>query len=105
VKRRKAVLDYSSPTEEQRRERKQEDERREAVERYNEAAFGERRPVALAFLRIAAIGALGFLMHWFLPRNVARTLAAITTVAFSVWLIRRDGWRRAFGLHWPSRWR
>jgi hypothetical protein len=46
VKRRKAVLDYSSPTEEQRRERKQEDERREAVERYDEAAFGERRPVA-----------------------------------------------------------
>jgi hypothetical protein len=102
--RRRTALDDSSPAEEQQRERKKEDDRRDAIERYNESTFGERRPIASAFLRIAAIVALAFLMHWFLPRNVARTLAAITIVAFAFWEIRRDGWRQRFGVHRPSRW-
>ena len=42
------TLDYSSPAEELRREQAVKIERREALERYNESTFGERRPIASA---------------------------------------------------------
>lgn len=86
------ILNYSSPAEEHRREQEREAERREAIELYNESTFGERRPIASAFLRIVAMSALVALTLWVFPRGVGRALAWVIVLVFVVWQVRRDGW-------------
>ena len=88
----KRILDYSSPAEEQRRERAAEDERREAIERYNESTFGERRPIASAFLRIAVFVAIAAVLIWILPRRAGRLVVSLLAIAFAVWERRKAGW-------------
>src|SRR5437868_4061781 len=63
------VLDYSSPAEEQQRDRAAEDERREKVLTYNESTFGEGRPIAAAFGRLAVFMTVAALGIWLLPRD------------------------------------
>ncbi len=101
----KPTLDYSSPAEEQRRERTAEDERREAIERYNESTFGERRPIASAFLRIAVFVAIAAVLIWFLPRRSGRLVASLLLVVFAVWEWRKEGWApKSWDALW-HRWR
>ena len=88
----KPILDYSSPGEEQRRERTAEEERLEAVRRYNESTFGERRPIASAFLRIAVVVAVALVLAYFLPRRAGRVVASLLFVAFALWEWRKEGW-------------
>ncbi len=88
--RRNPILNYSSSAEEQKRERSAEEERREAVRRYNEGTFGERRPIAFAFLRLAIFLALLSTVIIFLPRSVGRVLGALTTVAYVAWEARKS---------------
>ena len=88
----KPTLNYSSPAEEQRRERNAAHERREGIERYNECTFGERRPVASAFLRIAIFVAIAAVLVYFLPRRTARLVALLLLVVFAVWEWRKEGW-------------
>lgn len=58
VKRPGPTLDYSSPAAEGERVRRAEEERREAIDRYNASALGERRPFASALLRLAVVVAV-----------------------------------------------
>src|SRR5688500_18081758 len=88
----KPILDYSSSGEEQRQDRTAEEERREAVKRYNESTFGERRPIASAFLRIAVVVAIALVLAFFLPRRVGRVVASLLFVLFAVWEWRKEGW-------------
>ena len=97
----KRILDYSSPAQEQTRERKLEEERREKLEDYNESTFGERRPIASAFLRWGVFVTIVSLLIIFLPRGIGRPLAWLASVGYTVWEIRRDGWS---ALRWPFRW-
>jgi hypothetical protein len=89
---RKPTLDYSSPAEEQRRERTAEDERREVIERYNESTFGERRPITSPFLRIAIFVAIAAVLVYLLPRRTGRLVASLLFVVFAVWDWRKEGW-------------
>jgi hypothetical protein len=91
VDRPNTILDYSSTADEQRREREAEDKRREALELYNESTFGERRPIASTFLRLAAVAVLACLIVLFLPRRLARPLGSLAIVAFVLWEMRRRG--------------
>ena len=88
----KPTLDYSSPAEERRRERSAEDERREAIERYNESTYGERRPIAAAFLRIAVFVIITGVLVWILPRRMDRLVVSLLAIAFAVWEWRKGGW-------------
>jgi hypothetical protein len=85
------ILDYSSTADEHRREHEAEDKRREALELYNESTFGERRPIASTFLRLAVVAVLGCLIVWLLPRRVAKPLGSLAVVAYIVWEVRRRG--------------
>jgi hypothetical protein len=106
MERPKPVVDYSSPAEERTRGRKAEDERREAIERYNESTFGERRPIASAFLTLAVFVVVVSAVSWFLPPKVGRPLAWVTVMAFVVWEWRKAGWPSGGGssLWRPWRW-
>jgi hypothetical protein len=86
----KPTLDYSSPAEERRRERTAEDERREGIERYNESTFGERRPVAAAFLRFAVCVGIAAVLVLILPRRIGRLVVSIFAVVFAVWEWRKE---------------
>jgi hypothetical protein len=86
------ILDYSSPAEEQRREQNAEDERRDAIERYNESTFAERRPIASAFLRIAVFVAIAAVLSYFLPRRTSRLVVSLLAIGFAVWEWRKAGW-------------
>ena len=88
----KPTLDYSSPAEEQRREQAAENERREGIERYNESTFGERRPIAAAFLRIAVFVAIAAVLALILPRRTGRLVVSVLAVAFAAWEWRKEGW-------------
>ena len=78
-------LDYSSLAEEHRRELDFENERRKRLGDYNEATFGERRPVLYQFLRFTVVVTIGALMIWFLPRRVGYPLALVATAGLAIW--------------------
>ena len=88
----KPTLDYSALAEEQRRERTAEHERREAIERYNESTFGERRPIVSAFVRIALFVAIAAVLISILPRHIGRLIVAVLAIGFAVWEWRKEGW-------------
>jgi hypothetical protein len=88
----KPTLDYSSPAQEQRRERTAEAERREGIDSYNESTFGERRPIAAAFLRITAFVAIAAVLVWILPRRTGRLVASLLAVVFAVWEWKKEDW-------------
>ena len=92
------ILDYSSPAEEQRREHSTADERRDGIERYNESTFGERRPIASAFVRIAVFGAVAAVLVCILPRRAGWWAAFVLLVAFAVWTARKDASGTSGGL-------
>ena len=105
-RKREPILDYSSPAEEHRRERTAEDERREGIERYNELTFGERRPIAAAFLRIAVFVAIAAVLVLLLPRRTGRLVVSLLASGFAVWEWRKEGWASANGwmaLRYPWR--
>lgn len=85
------VLDYSSPAEERRRDRVAEDERREKVWSYNESTFGERRPIAAAFGRLAVVMVVAALGVLLLPRGFQRPFGWLVLIAYGAW-----EWRRKF---------
>jgi hypothetical protein len=93
VQNRKPILDYSSPAQEQERERDKEDLRQKAIENYNESTFGERRPIRSGFARFAVMSAVGVLIILLLPRAVARVLMWAPVGIFFVWQGRAEGWR------------
>ena len=96
----KPTLDYSSPAEEQQRERTAEIERREAIERYNESTFGERRPIAAAFLRVTIFVAIAAVLVWILPRRTGWPVVSVLAVPFAVWEWRKEGGTSSTG--WRS---
>ena len=96
-RKREPILDYSSPAEEQRREQAAANDRREGIERYNESTFGERRPIASAFVRVAILVGIAVVLAYFLPRRAARLVMALLVVAFALWEWRKSGWE-------PPRW-
>ncbi len=99
------ILDYSSPAQEQTRERTLEEERREAVEAYNESTFGERRPIQQAFVRFAVFLLIQRVIAYFLPRGIVRLLEWLVVAAFMVWQVRTEGWRVArSSFRQPWRW-
>ena len=95
------TLDYSSPAEEQRREQVAEIERREAIERYNDSTFGERRPIASAFLRRAILVVIAVGLACILPRRTGRLVVSILAVALAAWEWRISGWAPP---SWDSLW-
>jgi hypothetical protein len=95
------TLDYSSPAEEHRREHAAEAERREATERYNEATFGEPRPIASAFLRRAVFIAVGVVLVFVLPRRAVRPVALLMAIALALWECGIQGWTPP---SWNSLW-
>jgi len=74
-------LEYSSPA----REGQQEVERREALENYNESTFGERRPVAGAFVRFAIFAAILVPLAFLLPRGPFYLVSIPLSLAFAFW--------------------
>ena len=74
----KIQLDYSSPEEEQAREKRLEDARREALDNYNESTYGVRHPFANVFMWIAVAAAAFGVIFYFFPQSVADPLAFCT---------------------------
>jgi hypothetical protein len=83
-----------------RREQPSEAERRDAVGRYNESTFGERGPIASAFLRLAVFVAVAAVLLWLVPRRARWLVGLLMGVAFAVWEARRNGWASYGG--WSS---
>ncbi len=81
----KGTLDYTSLSEVPNLQKEMERERREALDNYNVATFGERRPIAYALMRWAGIAAVVSLILLLLPRRVADPLASVTALAFVIW--------------------
>ena len=78
------ILNDSPPAEQQRHE---------ALERYNESTFGERRPITAAFLEFALFVAIGILLACFLPRGIFFGLSLLLLfVLFRLWRWRKQGW-------------
>ena len=101
----KPTLDYSSPAEEQAREANALAERREKVEAYNEATFGDRRPIRADILRLVAVAAVGGGIVLLLPRYVGKWVATLVLMAFGLWEMWRSGRPPGNGLSdRPSRW-
>jgi len=96
------ILDYSSLAEEQRRERTAEEERREAIERYNESTLGERRPIARVFVRAVIFVGIAVVVANVLPRWPARLVISLVAVAFALWEWRKRGWEPP---SWDVLWR
>ena len=90
------TLDYSSPANERRRELDAEARRRKGIEDYNEATFGERRPIAAAMTRtltLMAVVAVGYLaLRGYLPRRGAGLVLWLPILAFLLWQGVRGGW-------------
>ena len=84
----KIQLDYSSPAEEKKREDQHEQDRREKIETYNEATFGAKHPIRVAFGWRIAIAAVGLLLALLLPDwwwwPIRLTLGAAAT-ALVIW--------------------
>ncbi len=83
-------LGYSSPALERKREDESEILRRRALEDYNEATFGERRPIAAEFFRIALFLMITVLISVFLPRKIAKPLGLITAILLVVYRARKS---------------
>jgi hypothetical protein len=81
----KPILDYSSPASEQAREEETENQRKRAIETYNESTFGERKPIASLFLRTAVLCLVLVILIFFLPRDIGRPLAWLAAIAFVIW--------------------
>jgi hypothetical protein len=76
-------LDYSSPIEERKRERSSEDQRRAAIENYNQSTFGERRPFLRGpFIRWVFFALILCLMAAVLPRWLFRWMAYVVVAIF-----------------------
>ena len=80
----KILLDYSSPEEEEARQKKLEADRREALENYNEATYGQRRPIADAFMFIAIMAAIFGVVFYLFPLWVARPISFCTIVVVAI---------------------
>lgn len=105
VKHSKPLLDSSSPPQAPQRELSADEARREAVARYNEATFGERRPIVAALTRFAICFAVAVVAACVLPRHARRPVVLLVAVAFVVWEARKDGvsgWLASRDL-WPRR--
>ena len=106
----KPIPDYSSPAVddarhqvEQARLDAEEREHREALETYNEWAFGERRPIASMFLRKGLYLATIVLAICFLPRSASVWVCAVAAVTFVVWGYNKgDRWPGPG--NWVHRW-
>ena len=99
-------LDYSSPAQERERSRLAEDERRGAIEAYNQATFGDKRPLGSFLLRTAAALGVAFLLILLLPRPYGRIAASVPIIALAVWEWRRSGFSTtgAHSLRPPFHW-
>lgn len=93
------ILDYSSPAEEHRRQQSAEDQRREALELYNLATEGERRPIASTFLRYGIFLVIMIVLAFLLPRRAFRWISVLGVIALAFW----EGYGR-WGNGRPSRW-
>jgi len=100
----KPILDYSSPAQERARQQTAEGEHRQAIGRYNESTFGERRPIGFAFLRIMLLCVVASSMAIFLPRSIGRTFAGLTVTIFLVWEVKKTGLQTRWSLRQPFRW-
>lgn len=79
-------LDYSSPVEERKREQSSEDERRTAIENYNQSTYGERHPffrgpIARCLLYLLIL----CLMAAVLPRWLFRWMRYVAVGAVLLW--------------------
>jgi hypothetical protein len=90
----KPILDYSSQADEQKRDEAEERQRREGLENYAEATFGERRPIAMSFFRIVVFAAVIALIFLVFPRKVGMLIAALATLASVALQVRRSEWPR-----------
>jgi hypothetical protein len=101
----KRILDYSSSEQERGRERLAEDERRQAIENYNESTFGEPHPVASAVSRIAVLTAVVVGLFVMLPSRIAEPVAWVAVLGGAVWEARKGAGRwRESGRDIFSRW-
>ena len=101
----KPTLDYSCPADEQTREADALAERREKVEAYNDATFGDRRPIRADVLRLVAFALVVGLVVWFVPRKLRWPLTTLLIAGFAVWDTWRSGRPPGNGLSdRPSRW-
>jgi len=91
MKRQGPILDYASPA----AERKRDEARREAVEQYNQATFGERRPLVSTLARFGLFVVI--VLSLFLPRGAVRFVDLLLIAGFVLWQVRRNGWK-------PDRW-
>ena len=83
----KPILEYSSTPQEKAREQIAEMERREKLEDYNEATFGERRPIWNTFIRLSIFIAIELAILALLPRGWSRPLSWTALIAFIVWQV------------------
>jgi len=82
----KIQLDYSSQAQEKKEEDRREDERRMAIENYNESTFGEKYPIRAAFLRRGLFAVVIFAVVFGLPKgNIRSLLLPSLTIAFLIW--------------------
>jgi hypothetical protein len=100
----KPILDYSSPASEQARERQAEQQREQAIETYNESTFGERKPMASLFVRLAVFCFVIAALIFLLPRHIGQPLAWMALVGFLIWDGKKSGWKPGRSLRHPWRW-
>jgi hypothetical protein len=93
----KPILDYSSRSGERRRDLDEEQERRDAIRKYDEATFGDQRPIVMAISRVAAVTALALVVQFTFPPGAAKVLVWIGVSIFVVWEIA-TGRRSSRGL-------
>ena len=99
----KPIIDYSSPAIERSRAHSAENERRQAIETYNESSLGEPRPIASAFLRIALPAAALTFNIFLLPKSISDPLTDILIIVYLVWEFARTSWHPKRSLRHPWR--
>jgi hypothetical protein len=83
------ILDYSTLELERSRERRIERDRRKAIEDYNEATFGERRPLVGTLIRLFELFVVCAIVVMLVPRPYD-LWAVIATIAIAkFWEYRR----------------
>ncbi len=78
----KLKLDYSSPALDGKREVESEILRRQAIEDYDEATFGEHRPIASMLWRLAVFLPVIALLSLFLPQILVFSIGLIVLLLF-----------------------
>jgi hypothetical protein len=68
-----------------------EQERRIALDNYNESTFGERHPFRSLFVRIGALIGLWLLLSLFLPHGIAYLIVVLAIAGERVWDARKNG--------------